>query len=177
MKLTDIIKNKKFYEMEADNEQDIDNNGEEDLKILQFITQINSSLEIVSDGKHQKIFFRKHPSCFFLSRVIQKEFMRQCQVENNIGKMTELLQAYKYLSVEMNCNYEILKDFKFLYYLSTDSVYNTVSILSYLLGFFINILCVIHIRYEDEEVKYDSEKADIVIQNLSYFLCGLDILA
>ena len=38
---------------------------EEDLDILKFIAAINTSIEIVDGGRHNWIYFRKHPTCFF----------------------------------------------------------------------------------------------------------------
>jgi hypothetical protein len=145
---------------------------EEDLDILKFISTINTCIEIVDGGKHTWIYFRKHPTCFFLSPFIRKDFFSTVSTDNNAGGMSSLITMYKYFSIEMEANYETYSKYKLWYYITTDDVYNTISWVTYLQGFVINVVCAWEIKWDDTNrtIEYESKEGEQLVKWLSVSL-------
>jgi hypothetical protein len=90
--------------------------------------------------------------------------------------MSSLISMYKYFSIEMEANYQTYSKHKLWYYITTDDVYNTISWVTYLQGFVINVVCAWEIKWDDTNrtIEYESENGRQLVKWLSVSLIVLD---
>lgn len=137
------------YEEEEAGTLDDQDSIPEDIMIYCFIQRITSKIEIAFQPDPRKketqltqLYFRKLPSCWFLTHESKKAFQETVDLESTTSKRMALLNYTDMFIVEMKENEQLYKDSKIIYKLSTNDSLLFYCYVQYGLGIIVNLFCL-----------------------------------
>jgi hypothetical protein len=169
------------YEEEDAGGIDDEDSIPEDILIYCFIQRITSKIEIAFQADPRKketqltqLYFRKLPSCWFLTHESKKSFQETVDLDTTTSKRMALLNYTDMFIVEMKENEQLYKDSKLIYRLSTNDSLLFYSYIQYILGIILNFVCFLFYRQDNARTTFSADQGSF--SNAWWVITGLSIL-